>query len=336
MSYLLDNVNLNEESVNFHVKKVTLRTWIILIIIFIISMVVSSLVFSIFQKILLITPFILITIIFTPFLYEKLGKKITTLALVKNFALWKEDDEIENRLRRIGNFLLGIKFYPKTSYFLQGETSDLDLNHIWEILKTRVFEIIAASIGIIFGILTIIELTPIYPEDPQGQWELFNFMFFFIILAPLLTFWLVPLIWTAKDVRIRAIDDERTISDMGEALGDSILSDILGLAGLALGFSFLLDMVRELDIYSDITSTVIFYLLAALYLGIFILLITGISLLTGFIYLNWYHEKNVAKTRERLVKIGLPVGVTLIRQARQQELALMKSPIEEKELKKTK
>ena len=62
--------------------------------------------------------------------------------------------------------------------------------------------------------------------------------------------------------------------------------------------------------------------------------ITGISLLAGVIYLNGYHEKNVAKTREKIVKLGIPVGVTLIRQARQQELMLMRKPIEEKQQKK--
>jgi len=266
---------------------------------------------------------IVLTIVLTPWLYNKVGIKIAYDTIVESYKSWNEESKTQMRERKFLLLLIGVKYYPKHKFYIQATATDLDLGKTFDLIKERILDIVSISIGITFGILTIIDVFLTMTA------EIFIYFMMFMFVTPMLSFLIIPIIWTLKDSSLRAINDDGTIESIGEQASNSIISTILGLEGIILGFSFLLDYTKTVDtLYSLSTPTILIYVIAALYLGLFILLASGICLLIGFIYLIKYHEQNVRKFRSDLVNIQIPVGIPMVRKANDVETKLLRQRTE--------
>jgi len=302
-----EDIEITKERAKFHVIKPKLANLVVLILISGIFFLIPFFIFyeSIAFLIIVFVPILLIT----PTIWNRLGKFISNKLVIKDFQIW-EGKKRMYPIRKMLNFIFGLNFSTKFKYFLSAEVVDLDLNEKIKLIKGKIFDIVSACIGITFTIGTILKLSSISSEN-VALW-----LTIILLISPLLISWLIPVIWTVSDGHIRMIDEKHVISDIGEKMGRSMVSRILGVAGIALGFTFILDMDYYMEGAEDVLNR---YYFALFYLLMFISLIVGLSFLLGMIYIWKYHEKRVNEFRFKIAKIPLPIGITIVRQVTDEE-----------------
>lgn len=316
-TFLLEDTPLHAEEVEFNVIKPGFWSLLLTLIMTLISLFLAFVVFTFFSggellEYAISIGIVIVTIIITPILYNGVGMKVLRETIIESYKTWNEEDKIQTRWIKFIIWLIGVKYYPKHKFYVQARAYDLDLGKTYELIKSRIMDILSMSIGMTFGILTLLD----FFIAMTG--EIFIYFIFAIFVTPILTFLIIPLIWTLKDSNLRAINEDGTLDSIGEQASNSVLSTILGLQGLILGFSFLLDYVNEINELEALAlPTYLLYIIAALDLGLFILLSSGVCLLIGFIYLILYHKKNVNLFRAELIAEGIPLGIPMVQKADQ-------------------
>lgn len=322
--FLLEDTPLHPQESSFKVEKPGFWAWLLTILITAISFALSFIIFTYFSggsttEIIISVILIIFTIALTPWLYNKVGMQIAYDTIIESYKMWNDENKAQTRGRKLLLWLIGVKYHPKHKFYVQAKSNALDLGKTKDLIKSRILDIVSISIGITFGLLTIIGSYLTMTD------ELFIFFMIFIFITPILSFLIIPIIWTLKDSNLRAINDDGTVESIGEQASNSIVSKILGIEGIILGFSFLLDYTKEIDTLHNLsTPTILIYIIAALYLGLFVLLASGVCLLIGFIYLLKYHEKNVNKFRSDLISLSIPAGIPMVRKADDIEIKLLK------------
>ncbi len=300
-----EDIEITKDTSKFHVIKPKLANLVVLIFVMFILFIISFSIWieSLYFLIFVFAPIILIT----PTIWNRLGKIINNKLVIEGFQIW-EGKKRMNPIRYMLNWIFGLNFSIKFKYFLSAEVVDLDLNEVKKFF-IKLFDVVSACIGITFTIGTILKLSF------SGE-NVILMLLIILCISPFLISWLIPVIWTVSDGHIRMIDEKHVISDIGEKMSKSKISRFLGMAGLALGFSFILDMAYLMEGAEDAFTR---YYFAAIYLLLFISLIIGLSFLLGMIYIWKYHEKRVNEFRSKIANIPLPIGITIVRRATDEE-----------------
>ncbi len=311
---IISDKAITEDVMQFKVKKLGPLSWIL---VFIIAIVPIILVLQYFKFALVtIIVFFIVAALISPIVWKALGKKLLNAIFIESFKQWKEGKSVKNPILKLVNYLIGMDVSKDNDYYLEASVANINLNSIITILKDRIFTVTSACIGISATIATILRF--IFPR-PQDIMPIIGFTMIFLLISPIILFWLIPMIWSVQDANIRCINkSDQKISDVSHKIETSTIRKIIGYYGIALAFSFFLDS----GIAGTDTTNLIQKYASAGFLTVLILFLNiGVSLLAGIFYLNLYHEKLVKQFRLDLAKV-LNVGVTAIRKVSDQELAL--------------
>jgi hypothetical protein len=308
--YIIPDRFMSEAESKFHVKKTSpLKIWIIAIVLSLVPIFALSLAYIV---VLFLIYFVAIR------LWAKIGQTIAKKTIVESI---KSGCGQNSKMGLLAT-LLGIKFDKNKKYYIEAEVLDLDMGKS-KLLFKRMFELVLTCVGFSFIIVQIIFLS----FGVASADEAFNLVLAAVLivgLMPIALFWMMPIIWTIDDLRIRGVDQSREMTSLGLALRRGLFGKILGTAGLLLAFDFLKTMITtypggffasettEIDSFMAIFGA-IFYLIITLAIAL------GPAYLVGAFYLNNHHEKFVNTMRFEVTRF-LPMGITSVRVASQEEV----------------
>jgi hypothetical protein len=208
--------------------------------------------------------------------------------------------------RKLVSILFGINMDDGVLYYVEEGNYSADISSLKYILKEKMFDLIAACLGAGFLIAAFakIFIEDVYVGVLAGS--------IVTLLSPILASWILPVIWTLRDSRIKYMTPKMNNYEMSQKIRRSILSRFLGFSGLLAGMGFLYDIL-ELILYSTrkprFGESVLLFLLAIASLLIIIVLLAGTASLVTMIYLTKFHEKKVNDLRDELSEF-LPYGIT--------------------------
>lgn len=224
-----------------------------------------------------------------------------------------DEQKHEKKKAKVGgifNSIIGIKLPKENHYFIQKTPKIKNLNKITDTYAKYIFDVISASIGITF--LLAFAIKYIFGNIFPSPMVILVIIIIFLCLSPLFMFWLLPVLWTLKDVDVRSQNAELDIDNLGDQMRQGFFRKVLGFTGFITGIGFFLDLGP--DFWSNIPNiqnSIQIYVFSAVYLGLFALSIGGTATLITLIYLNKYHEKNVNILRQEIAQF-LPMGNTKI------------------------
>ena len=277
---------------------------------------------------LLILAMYILAIFFLPwFIYRKLwanfGHKLTRRILLKNIERYNNKKSTSWYSK-----LISLKFNQEYKYYIEAEVEDLDLNKIWILFKKKIFYFVFTSIGFSFTIAYIM-VSLIGWEFFADEYRLTLIIYIgggLLSLGPVMLFWLIPLIWTVENLKIRSIDNMNIINFLEKEIKKSYLEKFIGVAGLVSAHSLLLKFsefsisinpTTGIPIISDIfklDDSTLAILMTKFLLFITIFFYFGISFLLCITYLNKHHESFVNNLRYEISKL-LPIGITSVRKS---------------------
>ena len=327
-NYLEDKIII-EDLMRFHVVKIRALKWFLAILISLVPMLIIILFIGPLSILYIIS--LIIVVLISPIIWKNSSDFFLKQLILNNLDKWKKGIEI-NFFGRLINSLIGLDITQKHYYYLEASVPDIDLNDLVDVIKSRLLNVTSASLGISFGIGTILKFTPLYEGEkemrviggiliyiPAEMGAIVGVLIIITAISPILLFWLIPIIWTTQDANVKFTTQKQKISDISDKITSSLLRNLLGIAGLTLAFNFILD--TEQPMRSAAGNTVMKYIIAAIMLFIFVCLIAGTAFLTSLIYLNKYHEYIVNKFRMNVAKY-LNVNNTLARELAESEKIL--------------
>ncbi|MHA1146965.1 MAG: hypothetical protein ACTSR8_01845 [Promethearchaeota archaeon] len=307
--YIVEDIKINEDQMQFKVKKLNPLGWLLVLILAVIPL---AIVLPIFQFALLwVAISFTAAIIIAPILWRVAGKSVLNSLFIKDFQDWKDKKGVSSLGRKIFNAIIGVKINEDYLYYLEGRVEDLNLNKIKVLLTQRIFNVTSASLGIGYTVATILRFA--FPKA-SAQY-IMGVSLILILLAPLMLFWFIPMIWSIQDANIKYKDELKDIGDLSYRISKSTIRKFIGITGITLAFSFFLDsqlLAEQAD------SLIQRYILASLWVILVIALNIGVSLVCGSIYLNFHHQKVVNNFREKLAST-LDIGVTSVRKLSEEE-----------------
>ncbi|MHA1953777.1 MAG: hypothetical protein ACXAAM_01780 [Candidatus Heimdallarchaeaceae archaeon] len=261
-----------------------------------------------------------LSIFLSLFLWRKMGKWtikkiiIDTLKQHKNYndsRILGEDEEAKKKKkysyrRKLIVILFGININDGVLYYVEEGNYTADISNSKYILREKMFDLIAACLGVGFLIAAFakIFIEDVYVGVLAGS--------IVTLLSPILASWILPVIWTLRDSRIKYLTPKMNNYELSQKIRRSILSRFLGFSGLLAGIGFLYDTL-ELILYPTRNpkngQSVLLFLLAIAVLLIIIVLLAGTASLVTMIYLTKFHEKKVNDLRDELSEF-LPNGIT--------------------------
>ena len=262
----------------------------------------------------------ILSVFLSLFLWRKVGKWtikkiiIETLKQHKDYndsRILGENKNSENKKkytyrRKLIALLFGININDGVLYYVEEGNYAADISNVKYILKEKMFDLIAACLGAGFLVAAFakIFIDDVYVGVLAGS--------IVTLLSPILASWILPVIWTLRDSRIKYMTPKMNNYELSHKIRRSILSRFLGFTGLFAGFGFLYDTFA-LVLYGYRNPTyrqmVLLFLLAIATLLIIITLLAGTASLVTMIYLSKFHEKKVNDLRDELSEF-LPYGIT--------------------------
>jgi hypothetical protein len=253
-------------------------------------------------------------------LWRRVGKWTIRKIVVESLKIHKEyndsrmmgkKDEPEKKKkysyrRRLLTTLFGINLDDGVLYYVEEGNYIADISNLKYVLKEKMFDLLAACLGVGFLIAAFakIFIEEVYVGVLAGS--------IVTLLSPILAAWILPVIWTLRDSRIKYLTPRMDNYELSQKIRRSILSRFLGFSGLFAGIGFLYDTL-ELILYPTRTpkfgQSVLIFLLAIAILLIIIVLLAGTASLVTMIYLTKYHETKVNDLRDELSEF-LPHGIT--------------------------
>ncbi len=216
----------------------------------------------------------------------------------KIFSKLKKDEHYKkyNFLRAFFASLFNINIDPDTYYYLEEETHDLDISRISKFVKARLMHMITSSLGVGFLLASIVKfsINNTYVGFLAGS--------ILLLISPILTSWITPVLWLIKDSRIKFIEPQNDAFELSNKFRRSIISRFFSITAIFAGVSFFIDIIQLITGAYDpnLETSIYMYLGAFAALIIVIILISGISFAVGMIYLSLFHERNVNVLREEL------------------------------------
>lgn len=255
------------------------------------------------------------------FLWRKVGKWTIKKIVIESLKQHKEynDSKMQGEKesngkrkkkftyrRRLVALLFGISMDDGVLYYVEEGNYYADISNPKYILKEKMFDLMAACLGIGFLIAAFskIFVQEIYVGVLAGS--------IVTLLSPILASWILPVVWTLRDSRIKYLTPRMDNYEMSHKIRRSILSRFLGFSGLFAGIGFLYDIFDELNtvnIRNEFLRGILLFLIAIVALLVIIILLAGTASLVTMIYLSKYHEKKVNDLREQLSEF-LPHGIT--------------------------
>ncbi|MBY9000607.1 MAG: hypothetical protein KGD64_06820 [Candidatus Heimdallarchaeota archaeon] len=249
------------------------------------------------------------------FLWKWVGGWVTKKAVYETLKTKHEKkDEIRESLGRLKQereyhkfsffrviiaLLIGFDISPETKYYLEEKTYSIDIGSFRSFIRTRLYDMISASLGIGFLIASIVKyaISDTFTGFVTGALVL--------LAAPILICWLTPVVWTIKDAQIKYIKPNNLDYELSDKVRRSVISRFFGLSAWFAGISFFIDLISELQVFnnSSFASTVAMFFLAILGVIIVTILAFGTLYLFGMLYLNFFHEKRVNDLRGKLSEI---------------------------------
>ncbi len=327
-NYLLKTDEITQEKMTFNVSKVPKKRWLLISLFVIITYIQW---FVLFQGSTFILLFFIL--LFSVLTWNYIGRFTLERIVIKNFENHiksKENNVLEfqgiiGALKKGILMALGLYLDPKKIYFVEAEVPDAEITSTRKILKTRMFDVISASLGMVvllgsgisflFFQLLPPKASPITPTIYTGL------LFLFTATSPILVSWFIPTLWALQDSSVRSINlEERLIEDVSTSLRNGVFSRFLGLTGLLGGVSLLVSIFSRLvtsnpDSFSLNTKTgdtILIYTLAVFVLFLVILFIIGPAYFVSMLYISKFHSKRVNDLRKRLVELNLNFGLTTV------------------------
>ncbi|NPD87433.1 MAG: hypothetical protein HGN29_01835 [Asgard group archaeon] len=248
------------------------------------------------------------------FLWRKVGKwtikklVVETLKQHKDFndsRMLGEEESSEKKKkytirRKLIAILFGINIDDGVLYYVEEGNYNADISSVRYILKEKMFDLIAACLGAGFLIAAFAKIfvVEIYVGVLAGS--------IVILLSPILASWILPVIWTLRDSRIKYMTPRMNNYELSQRIRRSILSRFLGFSGLIAGIGFLYDIFAEIK---PRNHPILHFLMAIAALLVIIILLAGTASLVTMIYLSRFHEKKVNDLRDELSEF-LPHGIT--------------------------
>lgn len=251
-------------------------------------------------------------------LWSKLGNPIAERILTSALRKWKE-----NKRNFLAGKLFGLNLDRDSQYYIEANANDVDLRNVFGIFRGRMIEVISICLGLAMLLSKFILWAKppnwVYIEVENelilDQYTLIVMAVLVSITSPLLAFWIVPLIWMARDLNVSGMTQDRALIKLEDHVRSGLLDKALGLAGLLLAW----DMLKAYNetLYTGFTAIYLTTLFDLLWL-----VSTSLALpyLIGILYLRFFHQKAVNRTRKKVHEI-LPLGNTLIQWANENEIS---------------
>lgn len=233
---------------------------------------------------------LVVIILITPSLWKKQVEKI----IRKEVIDYNSGMKISKK--SIYAKIVGIKSNESYRYFIYKSSKRRDLNSMREIYSKYIFDVISGTIGMTFTIALIIKYT--FGHYFSNIFSMLLAIIFVLNISPLFMGFLIPTLWTLRDIDIRQVDDENNIINLGEQMRQGVFRKIIGFAGFFTGISFFIDLGDEFwDKIPIATNTIQIFLLSTFYLFVFSISIGGSAILISLIYLSKYHSEIVNRFR---------------------------------------
>ncbi len=249
---------------------------------------------------------ILLIIICSVKLWGKIGGWINEKLLLPYIIYRVNSDKVKHKIfmKILGLLfgLLGLNFDKQNSYFLEARVRDISIDKFWDIFNIRLTDVIFSSIGISMLIYSLIE-----PVLISFDLNLFNYIFYIVVISPVFIFWIVPIVWNLEDSQIRIISENGIQGDeIPSMIRDGKLSNILGYGGIIIALGKLMEL-------NSVGSNVVVKLQFGIYYLILLLFsVTGTAYIITILYLKTYHAGIVNRFRHALNEV-FPLGTTVVR-----------------------
>lgn len=216
--------------------------------------------------------------------------------------------------------LFGLYLDPKKEYFIEEEVPDVDMTQLRKIYKDRISDLLSACLGTTVLIASLIKnsLTLSDVNRDSAINAFLGLSFLAMVLSPILVGWLIPMIWTLQDSAIREITDRKTVKEISDNVRNGPASRLLGFAGFIGGLTLLMDVIPL--IAGEEINVVGTFIVALLILLMSLPIILGPAYLVGLLYFVRNHQENVNNLRFSLFERGLPLGMTMVRNANEEEI----------------
>ncbi len=216
---------------------------------------------------------------------------------------------------------LGLYLDPKRDYFIEEEVPDIDMTKIQKIFQDRMIDLLSACLGVAVIIGSVLKnfllTTNLTPEE--AKFIFVGIVGFSTLISPVLVGWLIPVIWTLQDSAIREVTDRNTVREVSMNVRNGLLNRLLGFAGFIGGISLLMDVGPQIS-DDPLEGNVVIFIFALLALMLVVFIISGPAYLIGILYFTRDHERNVNILRFSLFRKGLPLGMTMVRNANEEEI----------------
>ncbi len=226
------------------------------------------------------------------------------------------------KIKKYLSMLLGIYLDTNKDYFIEEEVPDVDMTHLKEIFKDRLIDLMSACLGVTVLFASVLRaMLPKSDLNFRQAREVFGALTGFVLLiSPILVGWLIPVIWTLQDSAVREVTKRNTVREVAANVKNGALNRLLGFTGILGGLSLLIDILPLVVDNGQNLSFVEVYFLAVIVLFITLIAISGPAYLTGLLYFIRYHERNVNNLRRHLYDMGIPLGMTMVRNANEEEI----------------
>ncbi len=262
--------------------------------------------------------------------WKRLGNFFLQKFVHENFDGYiKEREEGSKRYtgvfgRTFKYFLMffGLYLDPRKDYFIEEEVPDIDMTKIREIIKDRIIDLLSAclAVTVIIGSALRYFLVRSQLTTKEARDIFFGIAGISTLISPVLVGWLIPVIWTLQDSAIREVTKRNTVRELATNVRNGFLNRLLGFAGFIGGLTLLMDVLPLIDENGNQLSTVEVFIISLIILFLVVVVIAGPAYLTGLIYFTRNHEENVNKLRFTLFLKGIPLGMTMVRNANEEEI----------------
>ena len=258
----------------------------------------------------------IIVIFLTPVLWQERVKRFMKYELVPAMERYKEIAHPAGFMtfvkENVGK-ILGYRFNPNHTYYLEAAPHDVDLTNNSALLKHHAFDVTTTALGFSF-ILTMI-FSWFLSDISESNWFILLYVAVGLAFAsPIIVSLLVPIMWTLEDTAVKAIDENHVIKRFGYKMRQGVFDRMIGKGGIILGFSQIYKYVIEFELNLEfIELSSIGQILWAAVIFLSAILLMGIPcILSTMRYLRLYHQDNVNLTRN-ILKTVLPIGYTVVK-----------------------
>lgn len=317
--FLSSEVYSSPEECVFRVEHPSLVKWIIISSLSIISVIAW---FLLIGQVNLLPFFIsAVTIPIAVFCWNKVGLWSINKIIIGTVETWKNSHPHTDKtqdpkgtmkigfLKRLYLLLLGLRYSRENRYYFEQTIPNRNVKEISKIVSNLMVQVTSACLGV--GFLIAIIVRPLINSRETAL--LISVLI--IIGAPIFISWLIPLIWTLKDINLKYVNSDQEVRTISDDMRKGILSRFLGFSGFIAGMGFLIDILPEMmgNLNNDapVVSNLVVYIVSVLVLFFIIILIFGTNLLVSVIYITKFHEKRVNDVRAKLCGF-IPYGSTRV------------------------